>query len=1392
MAPGRRRGANKAKAKGQLSLGDLVLAKVKGFPFWPAKISRPEDWKKPPDPKKYFVQFFGTEEIAFVAPADIQAFTSEAKSKLSGRCQGKAKHFSQAVKEICEAFDELQRKKSSLRDDTDGLELGCEARSVDGVEGLEVEVDLKDGTGISGSDGETVNEELGDSCSKLERCSQRRDERCCQDIQPSAGGSASDGFSPVKSSEKRGKLLDIAEPKKEIVLKSALDGSPHPEEAVSGDGQRAFSNGHKLKKMGSGSKRGEGVEEKNKNASGGSRKELSFEDKTNLERKKTKGLPKAKSLKVSDDAHRSGVKTEELSEDKLPQRTKKAQVGLGNPSLGTNDVVHAATRSKHVDAGEGSPVGSLSKNKKGFSPTPIVVDGKAVTRVKAENHLTSRSQNVVVPNVSGDETVLPLTKRRRRALEAMSESDIKMEKDAAVKNEVSSSNNVKVVAIQSQKKRRAVCLYDDDDDDEPKTPVHGGSATNVKAPLCVSDNTKNSNANNEKCEKYLDSGKGSTAPLDSHTKESSIMNGSQRPDKSQADDKEPASHQSDDKRSEGHPQGDEKRPEKEEKSESEQLSSEAKPILMSPEKFPHTLAAMKPVVEQNKSTKPKAKVFNAGSLKKAQAVSNKGSVTVPNSSQNQVTIQRNKPAERSKPTPKSLSKINDAVVEREKSIEPGERVEAGREDRSSLLIDSRTPDSVTSMKNLIAAAQAKRRQAHSQNFSFGIPNSAFVSASDFQGSSPSPAAVQRFLLGNSNSMMADLQGSSATLGSPLTHARESASQSQFDVEELEERRASSGNAAAGGSLSGGTEAAVARDAFEGMIETLSRTKESIGRATRLAIDCAKYGIANEVVELLIRKLETEPSYHRKVDLFFLVDSITQCSHNQKGIAGASYIPTVQAALPRLLGAAAPTGTGARENRRQCLKVLRLWLERKILPESLLRRYMDDIGVPNDDTTAGFSLRRPSRSERAVDDPIREMEGMLVDEYGSNATFQLSGFLSCHVFDDEEEEEDLPSTSNKENGHPSQQEPTHVSGETETCAVTPNDRRHCILEDVDGELEMEDVSGPPKDEKTLLVSGSFETDTQQCRLDRIVEPAPNISAELPSLPEGSPPLPLDSPPPPPPLPPSPPPPPPPSSPSPPPPPPPPLPSEPPPPPLPPSCPPPLLASQSSIPNQPSLVLPQQMLPPQSSVQSSPQLPFQPPAPHEFSNTTSVNQLTQRAGNTPHGGPIDASVKSEVFTQQPHCYVPTGLCGPRESSGFSSSRPLEHGHNDMYLNPQVSQPNQQFSQSNTPYIQRPLHPVPPQNPSGHFSYTKPTIQPHPQHPYHHPYPLPSHPDGRRQFVADEQWRMPSSEFKSDSQRGVWINGVMTHSGPPFGQEGMDFRSRGKLDLEIGEIYQFSTSV
>lgn len=38
MAPSRRKTGSKGIAKGELRLGDLVLAKVKGFPAWPAKV----------------------------------------------------------------------------------------------------------------------------------------------------------------------------------------------------------------------------------------------------------------------------------------------------------------------------------------------------------------------------------------------------------------------------------------------------------------------------------------------------------------------------------------------------------------------------------------------------------------------------------------------------------------------------------------------------------------------------------------------------------------------------------------------------------------------------------------------------------------------------------------------------------------------------------------------------------------------------------------------------------------------------------------------------------------------------------------------------------------------------------------------------------------------------------------------------------------------------------------------------------------------------------------------------------------------------------------------------------------------------------------------------------
>jgi hypothetical protein len=129
------------------------------------------------------------------------------------------------------------------------------------------------------------------------------------------------------------------------------------------------------------------------------------------------------------------------------------------------------------------------------------------------------------------------------------------------------------------------------------------------------------------------------------------------------------------------------------------------------------------------------------------------------------------------------------------------------------------------------------------------------------------------------------------------------------------------------------------------------------------------------MEIILQRLESEPNFHRRIDLFFLVDSIAQLSASTPGVlpildeciiylmfkelfwihfvlflkslpsilvvelqfllylfafinmvyvcvgvTGAAFPPAVQAALPRLVHAAAPPGNVSRDNRRQCLRV----------------------------------------------------------------------------------------------------------------------------------------------------------------------------------------------------------------------------------------------------------------------------------------------------------------------------------------------------------------------------------------------------------------------------------------------------------------------------------------
>ncbi|KAL2339402.1 hypothetical protein Fmac_007342 [Flemingia macrophylla] len=1381
MPPSRRRGANKAKANGNLTLGDLVLAKVKGFPYWPAKISRPEDWEKPPDPKKYFVQFYGTKEIAFVAPADIQAFTTEVKTKLSARCQGKTKYFTKAVKEICSAFEQLEKQKASgLKEYTDDSHIGSRT-SVDGVVGpLKYTNDVVLNI-------EKANTGMGDVGSNLDQCTQRCEESGSQGEKPSLSGGPNDSSSPVLSP-----VIEI-KPSIDVELnkhtgKSDLDEQSCLKMEVSNikdvcnihDLKQAnivpgvYTNGNSSRKLLTDSRRSKGAVDRKRSGEisrafpkdencaryGG----LSRPVETLKDAKKGKNAFSVKSNSTdalkSDPDIKSGSKDKSLLKIKTSLKVKKelqesfvdSEDGRkksfklnktqfhGKRNLGTNEALHATKKLKCMDIKDNKTLKFLSEGGKSCSPCSPVVDDKELKqmelkrstfRLKTEKGLPSRVQSSIVgsDDFVCDQQAMP-DSTSISSCEQTHMSSLRLKGD---------TNNLTVK--QAQRRRRAVCLVDYDDD-ESNSPVHGGACKdNIKSPFVSEVMKSNDTFLENMVVAQMDTRKPSSLE-DSHFKE-------------------PSSELHDDNFPDGHPQKEANEvipfhlSHSPGKLDSKQFPSKVDKLnSISPVDSPHSVPTTKSNAEQHKCSKHMLQVSSNSTQKKADNGSSKN-VTSISSSQSQGTTHKKKPAssgETSKITTKTLLLEVEFQSKTENLKEFDgyciDRIEVGTQEENSLYTVSRTPETPKSMKHLIAAAQAKRKLvAQSHCHSLDLYNT--------QGGTPSPSTVQPFLSISSNFGQADWLGvhEHPALASPSTNGNHSTSQSQPDDEENEEKRVNSVQRAAEGSLSGGTEAAVARDAFEGMIETLSRTKESIGRATRLAIDCAKYGIANEVVELLIRKLEIETSFHRKVDLFFLVDSITQCSHNQKGIAGASYIPTVQGGLSRLLGAAAPPGASARENRRQCLKVLRLWLERKIFPESVLRRYMDEIGVSNDDMTVSFSFRRPSRAERSLDDPIREMEGMLVDEYGSNATFQLPGFLSSLVFE-EDEDDDFPIASSAHS--------TRTVVDSETSTLTPSDKRHCILEDVDGELEMEDVSVHLKGERSVLLNSPSEIDSQLQGLDRILDPAPDISAEIPANLEGSPPLPLGSPPSLPPLPSSPPPPPPPS------PPPPPQVLQHPPPPLPAPGPPPSLIPQSCGPVQPSLFS-HTLVAPQSLHHSSPFSGYQQSIPHDFSGSTNGKQTVQVTGSSFPGGHNSSVVKNEILQQPSACFTPMAGFNSQEPSGFNPPRQLEYGQNNMYLNSQGPQPNLQFQSANPPFAPRHMHPAPTQNPSNQYSYPKATIQHHLPHSFHPPFSLPSLPDGQRQFVASEQWRVSSSEFKTNNQQGLWIGRNPSCPGPPFGQEG-----------------------
>jgi len=134
------------------------------------------------------------------------------------------------------------------------------------------------------------------------------------------------------------------------------------------------------------------------------------------------------------------------------------------------------------------------------------------------------------------------------------------------------------------------------------------------------------------------------------------------------------------------------------------------------------------------------------------------------------------------------------------------------------------------MKDLIAAAQAKRLLSRSTSFPDNV-----VDGKVFADSVASPSAINR--------------GDSFVRGSPqnsLVYHRPATDDRTHNLQNGSRSPFSGQRDRGFNKLTAPVEANVARRSFEALLCTLSRTKDSIGRATRMAIDCAKYGIAGEV------------------------------------------------------------------------------------------------------------------------------------------------------------------------------------------------------------------------------------------------------------------------------------------------------------------------------------------------------------------------------------------------------------------------------------------------------------------------------------------------------------------------------------------------------------------
>ncbi|XP_042007269.1 protein HUA2-LIKE 3-like isoform X1 [Salvia splendens] len=1077
MAPGRRKGANKAAAaaatRREWKVGDLVLAKVKGFPAWPAAVSEPEQWGYTADSKKVVVHFFGTEQIAFCNHADVEEFTEEKKASLVGRRHGKGTDFVRAVNEIINCFEKLKKQdKVSKTNDTDGTNIANENRDrplTECVKDDAVVVTVKQLSTGTTHDLNSLTEAalaaaaedaLQDEDMQLDEIPFKRVStekpisatylaRDQSDVSRKSGARRRKSVPVLRSSSRvaanrpqstlipstintRSSRCSGANVSDDRSFRRSKRIVKSTDDSVGEDvGSLAFVSSDNLEESDSGIMTGDsdtlsnnddsgckpvGLEQPfTENTEGNSElsNSLDFQSsniivkkrrKPNRKRHNNDTVEAAKPDVVASDAgmlrndcvsptfsEKTAQKYAKDDGDQHLPLVKRARVRMGILSPTAEEEVTLVLKEEKMSEAPASLVTESSEHPSlqvDGADKEFVGEGPTFSFLSHAS-LVKPILSVTRKNYVDGEAALPPSKRLHRALEAMSANVAEYSERAS---DCSAAPNIQINAPSLE-----------------SSDLSMGKRAKVELESESTENLRNGDSLVHASEFRIKS-EAETPKGDSETKTRGI------------DSSDPVGYRSSVECVEG---ADSKR---------------VKLCMLND--LPVETDAEHHVKQDSVNVSEQSTHLNCNTVGTTMSFANHSKTVCsdlkevaetsdPDISQMNLDsnyVEGSAGCSPNGDTRVQLDSADGKGDETNKSNHDSKRTEFLEEAcsaslGSSVVLSDDTPTKVLNSSHrhsILHSASTSYDHVEDRTVSVAQSTSSMTDGADGAKSSPpSSSGCNLGSLDNNNE-----HNSSSSTDAPL---------------HLEKTKLAGKCTSKGESLS----------SFQAIIRSLTRTKESIGRATRIAIDCAKLGFATKVVEILAQNLERESSLRKKVDLFLLVDSIMQCSRGIKGDGGV-YPSAIQALLPRLLLAAAP-GRSSCENHRQCLKVLRVWQQRKILPESIIHHHICELDVICG--TGSYPLvgsHRPLRNERAFDDPIRELEG--VDEYGSNSSIQLPGFCMPHMLRDI----DGGTDSDGEGYEAVTPEHNVKNSEGENTPVPAVDKRIHILEDVDGELEMEDV------------------------------------------------------------------------------------------------------------------------------------------------------------------------------------------------------------------------------------------------------------------------------------------------------------------------------------------------